>query len=182
MADITDIQIAFATEEQAVAAEEIARTMIKLVYALDEKVPPAWAADVKRCETLTDAYLRYGAATEDYDPVRNCAYCAILRVHREGKELFVDRCGDLVRGFQLQDRFAFFPQLCAACALQFPDLSFEAHCRYEMTVSSLEEFHDVRYDGAVFRTEYRYTLEDDEGAPDRETFALAPNGLLQKVL
>ena len=182
MADITDIQIAFGTEEQAIKAEEIARTMIKLVYAIDEKDPPAWAADVRRCETLAEAYLRYGAAAEDYDPVRNFAYCAILRVHREGKELMIDRCGDLVRGFQLQGCFAFFPQLCAACALRFPDLSFEAHCRYEMTVSALEEFHDVRYDGAVFRTEYRCILEDDEGAPDRETFSLAPNGLLQKVL
>ncbi len=180
MADITDIRISFATEQQAIAAEKIAKTMIKLIYARDEKEPPAWASDVKHCETLYEAYTRCGELTASYDPVKNCAYCAILRVHSDGKELFVDRCGDIVRGFQLQDKFAFFPQLCAACALQFPALSFAAHCSYEMTVSALEEFTDIRFDGGLFCTEYRCILEDEEGAPYLEAFSLAPNGLLQK--
>ena len=181
MADITDIRFALSTEEQAAAAEEIAKMLIKISYAKDEKEPPAWAADAGRCASLAEAYFRYGDRTESYDPTMNCSYCAILRVHREGKMLLIDRCGDIVRGFIFSGKNEFFPQLCAAIALRFPGLPFTADCRYEMTVSDVITYDNVTYDGERFVDETRYEEEDEPKGPWRDVYVLEPNGLLQRI-
>lgn len=185
MADITDIRIGFEREEHAAAAAEIARTMIKIRYAIDEKTRPAWADEAARCKTLTQAYLACGDRTASYDPAENCPYCAIRRVRQEGRELFIDRCGDLVRGFQMTDKGAFFPQFCAACALCDPGSPFSAECRYEMTVSGYVYLTVIRYDGRLFRTEEKYADDEcDEGEWTCDvpgTYAVEPDGMLKEI-
>ena len=181
MADITDIRFVFSTEEQAAAAERIAKDMIRIDYAVREKEPPAWAADAKACETLAAAAFAFAGHAAAYDPTVNCPYCAILRVHREGKELFLDRCGDMVRGFIFVGKNEFFPQLCAAVALRFPGLPFTADCRYEMTVSDVITYDNVTYDGKRFVDETMYEEEGEPKGPWRDVYVLEPNGLLQRI-
>ena len=181
MADITDIRFVFSTEEQAVAAERIAKDMIRIDYAIREKEPPAWAADAKASETLAEAAFAFAGHAAAYDPTVNCPYCAILRVHREGTALMIDRCGDMVRGFSMDSKRCLFPQLCAAIALRFPGLPFTADCRYEMTVSDVITYDNVTYDGERFVDETRYEEEDEPKGPWRDVYVLEPNGLLQRI-
>ena len=185
MADITDIRITFQKEEQAAAAEEIARTMIKISYAIDEKDRPVWADEAARAETLTQAYLAFGEQTASYDPTVNCPYCSVQRVRQEGKELFIDRCGDLVRGFLITDKNGLFPQLCAACALRDPDSPFDAACQYEMTVSGYVYLTELHWDGRLFHARERYAddeCEEGEWTDDSTgTYSLEPNGALKML-
>lgn len=185
MADITNIRITFQKEAQAAAAAEIARTMIKISYAIDEKDRPVWADKAARCETLTQAYLVFDEQTASYDPTVNCPYCAVQRVRQEGRELFIDRCGDVVRGFLLTDGNALFPQLCAACALHDPGSSFDAVCRYEMTVSGYVYLTEAHYDGKLFRIVERYADDAcEEGEWTGETagtYAVEPDGTMREL-
>lgn len=185
MADITDIRIGFESEEQAAAAAEIAKGMIKLFYATREKDRPAWADEVKRIKTYSQAYAVLRDRMTAYDPTETCPYCAIKRVRQEGKELFIDRCGDVVRAFQLTDGNGLFPQLCAACALLFPGSPFEGSCRYEMTVSASVNQTEIRYDGKLFHTGELYADEDCEDGEwkfdIRGTYAVEPDGTLREI-
>ena len=184
MADITNIRFTFQREEQAAAAAEIARTMIKISCAIDEKDHPAWADEAARAETLTQAYLALGGQTASYDPTVNYPYCSIQRVRQEGRELFIDRCGDLVRGFLITSKRGLFPQLCAACALHDPDSLFDAVCQYEMTVSGYVCLTEMHFDGRQFRAAERYADDAcDEGEWAGEstgTYAVDPDGTLRK--
>ena len=185
MADITDIRITFEREEQASAAAEIAKGMIKLFYAAREKNRPAWAEEAARIRTYAQAYAVLGGRMGAYDPTETCSYCAIKRVRQEGRELFIDRCGDVVRGFLLTDGNGLFPQLCAASALLFPGSPFEGECRYEMTVSASVNLTEIRYDGKLLRTRELYAddeCEDGEWKFDtRGTYAVEPDGTLKEL-
>lgn len=185
MADITNIRIAFQKEEQAAAAAEIARTMIKISYAIDEKDRPVWADEAARAETLTQAYLAFGEQTASYDPTVNCPYCSVQRVRQEGKELFIDRCGDMVRGFLITDKNGLFPQLCAACALRDPNSPFYAACQYEMTVSGYVYLTELHWDGRLFHAREWYAddeCEEGEWTDDSTgTYTVRPNGALKML-
>ena len=185
MADITDIRISFANEEQTAAAAEIAKGMIKLFYATREKDRPAWADEAARFPTYTQAYAALGEQLAAYDPTEACPYCAVKRVRQEGKALFIDSCGDVVRGFLLTDGNGLFPQLCAACALRDPGSPFEGECRYEMTVSASVNQTEIRYDGKLLCTRELYAddeCEDGEWKFDsRGTYAVDPDGTLREL-
>ena len=185
MADITDIRIEFEREEQATEAAEIAKGMIKLFYATREKDKPAWAEEAVRIQMYTQAYAVLRDRMTAYDPTESCPYCAIKRVRQEGKVLFIDSCGDVVRGFLLTDGNGLFPQLCAACALLFPGSSFEGVCRYEMTVSASVNQTEIRYDGKLLHTRELYADEDCEDGEwkfdIRGTYAVEPDGTLREL-
>ena len=185
MADITDIKIEFERGEQAVAAADIAKAMIRLFYATRGKDRPAWADEAARLGTFVRAYVVLGDRIASYDPTAAHPYCAVNRVRREGSTLFIDRCGDVVRGFLLTDGNGLFPQLCAACALLFPGSPFYASCRYEMTVSAAVNLTEIRYDGKLFHTGERYAddeCEDGEWVSEAfGTYAVDPDGTLREL-
>lgn len=181
MADITDIQISFAAEEQAAEAERIAKGMIRLDCAADAPNPPEWAGEVKACASLSEAYDRFQTQAEAYDPLPDFPYCCMQRVHHSGSELFIDRCGDMVRAFLLTDRRAFLPQLCATLARRFPGAHFTAFCRYEMTVSDVVTETVLHCDGTRFQVREQCIIEDEPDAESHETYALAPDGTLKRV-
>lgn len=181
MADISDIQISFASEEQAEEAERIAKGMIRLDCAADAPNPPDWAKEAKACASLSEAYDRFRTQADAYDPLADFPYCCVQRVHHKDTELFIDRCGDLVRAFLLTGRRAFFPQLCATLARRFPTAHFSAFCRYEMTVSAVVTETVLHYDGARFHAREQCIIEDEPDVESHETYALAPDGTLQRI-
>ncbi|MBQ1632428.1 MAG: hypothetical protein II049_06360 [Clostridia bacterium] len=185
MADITDIRFTFQTEEQAAYAFRTAKTMIKLSYAINEQPRSAWTEDAARIRTLSEVCDLFGEQAADYEPAETHPYCAVKRVRQEGRELFIDRCGDVVRGFLLTDGNALFPQLCAACALHDPGSSFDAVCRYEMTVSGYVYLTEAHYDGKLFRIVERYADDAcEEGEWTGETagtYAVEPDGTMREL-
>ncbi len=149
MADISYIQYAFEREEDAIRALHAAEVMIKLVYAPSE-LP--WVEEARKLP-LAQRYSEYGELAFSLDPVKDTPYCCLQRLHRDGKELFLDRCSDISRAITFGYKTNFFSQLCFVFALESPASCFTARCSYEMTVSAHYELTLVEYDGALMHVQ-----------------------------
>lgn len=152
-----EIYMRFAKEKHARWAYHVAEDMIKLIYA-PEELP--WVREADQCASLSEQYLKYRKDIEELDlhPERRIRHlksdlCALDWLERRRTVLAIDRCADISRCDSFEDAFDFFPQLCFACALRFPQVSFTASHRYEMTVSGSIRCVRAVYDGAVIRVE-----------------------------
>lgn len=185
MADITDIRLGLPSGEAAARAERIAKDLLRLDYALSAQDKPAWLPEDLRGMTLSRAYSLYGERASAYDPTIEHPHCALSRIHHEGAALFIDRCGDLVRGFLMTSGKAFFPQLCVTLSQALPQTPFTAFCRYEMTVTGGVTLSVLNFDGKIFRAKEMYVEwpkeEDDWSDADVSDYAVGPDGALSLI-
>ena len=146
MGSTAEVRMSFARERHARWAQHVAEEIIKLLYA-PEDLP--WAEEADRCPSLSQRYLEFREYASQLDPLEENPYCALAWIERKRTELVIERCQDIAGWAGIDDKEEFFPQLCFAYALRFPQVSFDAVYRYEMTVSGAVQLIRMHYDGKV---------------------------------
>ncbi len=163
MGTASEIELRFSREKHARWAKHVAEEMIRLIYAGMDREAPPWVREAARYPALSRQYLafRQEAASYPLDP----EYTALAWLRRYRTRLFIDRCQDIARWESFGDPEALFPQLCCALILRFPQVSFTAHYRCEMTVTGAVLLYRVWYDGSVMHVQKKEgmrPLEEDD--------------------
>ena len=182
MGSTAEIWMRFPKERHARWAMHTAEEMIRLIYAARDREAPPWVADAENAPTLSLRYLafRKEAAAYPLDPRGT----ALEWLRRYRTALFIDRCQDIVGWERFEHPEGFFPQLCCAYVLRFPQVSFTAACRQEMTVSGEIALCRVQYDGAVLHVRMKEGTrpmdEDDRNGETAADYSIG-NGLPVKT-
>ena len=180
MADISYIRFSFEREEDAIRALRTAEILIKLVYAPAD-LP--WIEEARKL-SLAQQYFEYGELALELDPLKDTPYCCLLRLHREGNNLLLDRCSDISRAINFGYKKNFFSQLCFTCAMLSPGARFSAFASYEMTVSAVVEHTFVEYDGTVMHTLQKGGEEMDDDDDWKWSYSedfIAENGVFHST-
>ena len=154
-----EIRIEFTKEKHARWAMHVAEEMIKLIFAMSTPGEFPWVEEADSLPSLSRQYLQYRhlAGAIEYYVNRGAGpwlYSSALDwLKRERTVLSLERCAD-IQGFTgFESDYDFFPQLCLACILRFPQVPFKAFFRYEMTVSGAVQLIRADYDGAVIHVQ-----------------------------
>jgi hypothetical protein len=137
----------------------VAEEMIKLIFALRSPGEFPWVEEADSLPSLSQQYLQYrhlAGAIEYYvnhDTGPWLYTSALDWLKRKRTMLSLERCAD-IQGFTgFKSDYDFFPQLCLAYILRFPQVPFKAYFRYEMTVSGAVQLIRADYDGAVIHVQ-----------------------------
>ena len=163
MACISEIELCFFRETHARWAMHAAEEMIRLIYSGMDRETPPWTREAAGYPVLSRRYMafRQEAASYPLDPQNT----ALASLRRYRTRLFIDRCQDIERWESFEHPEALFPQLCCALILRFPQVSFTAHYRCEMTVTGAVLLYRVWYDGSVMHVQKKEgmrPLEEDD--------------------
>ena len=148
----SEIRITFTKEKHARWAMHVAEEMIKLIFAGRSPEEFPWVNEADTLPSLSWQYLQYRhlAGAIDYYVNRRTPWLyssALDWLKRNRTVLSLERCAD-IQGFTgFESDYDFFPQLCLAYILRFPQVPFQAFFRYEMTVSGSVQLLRVDYDG-----------------------------------
>ncbi len=144
MGTSTQIRILFPDGKHAKAAAHVTEDIIKLTLA-----PPdlPWVPEAEKCASLSCAYLAFRREISDLDLYPGNT--ALRWLHRDRSEIWIDRCQDISRFLVMEHPWEFFPQLCCAFVMRFPQVPFTAWYRTEMTVSGALQLFRVSYDGKI---------------------------------
>lgn len=178
MGTASEIELRFSREKHARWAKHVAEDMIRLIYAEMDREAPPWTGEAARYPALSRRYLafRQEAASYPLDP----EYTALEWLRRCRTRLFIDRCQDIARWERFEDPEALFPQLCCALILRFPQVSFTALYRCEMTVSGAVLLYRVQYDGGalhVQKKEGMMPMDEDDWSREPASDYIAEDGI-----
>ena len=141
-----EVHLYFTRERHARWAKHVAEDLLKLLYAPADL---SWVQEADRVTPLCLRYLLFREEAAKLDPREDHRYCALNDLFRNRTEVVIGRCADLAGWTGVNDPEELFPQLCYACALQYPHVPFTGLYRYEMTVSGAVQLIRMRYDGRL---------------------------------
>ena len=161
MGATTEIRIEFTKEKHARWAMHVAEEMIKLIFAMESPEEFPWVQEADSLPSLSSQYLQYrhlAGAIEYYvnqGPGPWLYTSALDWLKRERTVLSIERCADIQKYTCFESDYDFFPQLCLACILRFPQVPFRAYFRHEMTVTGAVQLLRVDYDGTTARVQVK---------------------------
>ena len=182
MGTTAEIQMLFPKEKHARWAMHVAEEMIRLIYAGLDREAPSWVAEAENAPTLSQRYLafRHEAAAYPLNPEGT----ALEWLRRHRTRLFIDRCQDIVGWESIEHPEGFFPQLCCAYVLRFPQVPFTALCRQEMTVTGAILLYRVQYDVTVLHVQKKegmWPMDEDDWSLERVDDYRMEDGSLMKI-
>ena len=178
MGSVTELELRCPKDKHARWARHVAEDMIKLLYApCPSEYLPAPSRDSL---PLSEMYLEYREQLAPYDVAGAYENTAMDWLERRGTRLVLERCRDLQGPFGSRNTEDFFPQLCFAYALRFPQVPFTGVCRNEMTVSGSVTKGRVMYDGKLMCFQFLDGMlpfdEDDWSRSRRYYWICSPLG------
>ena len=151
----TEIRLEFTKEKHARWAMHVAEEMIKLIFAERSPGEFPWVEEADELPSLSQQYLQYrhlAGAIKYYvnqGPGPWLYTSALDWLKRKRTVLSLERCADIQSSTGFESDYDFFPQLCLAYILRFPQVPFKAYFRHEMTVTGAVQLLRINYDGAV---------------------------------
>ena len=148
----TRIRLVFTKEKHARWAMHVTEEMIKLIFAMESPEEYPWVQEADSLPSLSRQYLQYRqlAGAIKFQTGHSMLYTTALDwLKRNRTEVVIERCADIQRSTGFESDYDFFPQLCLACILRFPQVPFRAYFRHEMTVSGAVQLLRVNYDGTA---------------------------------
>lgn len=176
MGSDAEIRMEFTREKHARWAMHVAEEIIKLIFAMDSPEEYPWVEEADSLPSLSQQYLQYRhlAGAIDYYVNHGAGpwlYTSALDwLKRKRTVLSLERCADIQRATDFESNYDFFPQLCLAFILRFPQVPFKAYFRFEVTVSGAVQLLRVAYDGYVVRVQNKsgmrpFDEQDWDGVP-----------------
>ena len=162
MGSTAEIHLYFTRERHARWAKHVTEDMLKLLYAPAE-LP--WVQEADEVTPMCLRYLLFRDEAAKLDLREECRCYALNELSRKQTEVIIGSCADLAGWTNVNGSEELFPQLCYACALQYPHVPFTGLFRYEMTVSGAIQLLRVQYDGKYMHIQERSGMipmdEDD---------------------
>lgn len=174
----SELVMKFPREKHARWAMHVAEEMLKVDYA-PEELP--WVEEADKCPSLSARYLAYRQEAAAYR--LDTRGTALEWLRRFRNKIYIDRCQDISRWTSIEGPEEFFPQLCFAYALRFPQVPFTARYRYEMTVSGAIQLLRVQYDGAVMQMQIKtgmQPMDEDDWSGEQVVSFVAEDGMFVK--
>ena len=150
MGSDAEVHLYFTRERHARWAKHVAEDMLKLLYAPAD-LP--WVQEADEVSPLCLRYLLFREEAAKLDLREDSRCYALSELFRKRTEVVIEDCADLAGWTRAKDPEGLFPQLCYACALQYPHVPFTGLYRYEMTVSGAIQLMRTQYDGKYMRVQ-----------------------------